>query len=1094
MALSRQEILDRLAGTGGGLRDLSGLDLSGADLSRMDLRGVDLSRADLSAADLRWAVLEGADLRSSILRRADVRWAIMRGANLRQADLGRANLGWADITGADLTGAELEGANLESVDLSGSVMAAAAPRGGARAVALPAPALPGAAWAPPRLGALDLSRVTPAVLIGVALLVLLLVQAWGWLYRGAYFDTWGLGEAGLVAFDQLENFQSGLLDVVWLTLKTLLAAPLLLLALAIVLAVVLAPILLLWLFGERLLDDVVRPGMRPLIVVGLFIAYSALFVLVIIPGLLAIWRWLLANGLPGDAGLRMVFTLFRTGGFLSKVGLLLVLAACVMPLLAAWRAFSRWLGAYEPPMAWRLRYPALNAAVANARGARIFARREPLDPVERRRLRWSLAGLFLLLPTLLTGAGRVQAYSDMCDGGDLSRLQLFYGEPPANLQTGTFCARMVAETDTLYYLFFPSQTRETVPGDMTSRVPNLRGIEKSDEIQAVFASGDSDWCPSCGNPNGQEVFVVYPGQAQTQGTVTELAGNLVLIEPEEPATVGTVRLGETTQVTLDGGPGSAADILPGRRIVAFGAPAPEDPGMLDAREVNVLSAGTAPGEATALPPAVLEVDLGDPQNPVFNGSKWKPGSTVDLRLVRVPYGQAPDADTPGAPLSSGILVGPEGDFSAPVAFQPAMPTGPEYSVMAVDPATGQVAQGAWLAAPPPTPTPRPTQAPISTEEPSPTPEPEQATATAEAAATATAEAGAESTNTPFPTTEIPGGGAADCDEDEFEYDNTRPNQKEIFIGFGDSDAGQKHNFCPAGDIDLAFFPVKAGRWYRVRTTNLAQGVDTVMAVGDLSISTPCEPAGCWNDDRASLTFESEIVFRAIEDDLALITVDNRGSRSGTEASYDLSVVEFEPEATPTVSPVPSPTSTPTRTATVTPLPLRDPFEPNDTCRTAFEGVLQPRNPLYATLTRSDEDWFATVELAPGSYRLTLTPPDDMDYDMDLRGVDDLLKSRWTCPLLAWDHQDGDGVEQIDFTVSVASRYVVRVYPRPGSSDYDPHNNYRLLLEPLGTPFPTATLTPAPTLTPTPPTPTLTPPPPTLTATAVRPPVPPSPTP
>ena len=43
----------------------------------------------------------------------------------------------------------------------------------------------------------------------------------------------------------------------------------------------------------------------------------------------------------------------------------------------------------------------------------------------------------------------------------------------------------------------------------------------------------------------------------------------------------------------------------------------------------------------------------------------------------------------------------------------------------------------------------------------------------------------------------------------------------------------------------------------VETTGLAQGVDTVMAVGDLSNSTPCEPAGCWNDDAAALTFASK---------------------------------------------------------------------------------------------------------------------------------------------------------------------------------------------------------------------------------------------
>ena len=96
-----------------------------------------------------------------------------------------------------------------------------------------------------------------------------------------------------------------------------------------------------------------------------------------------------------------------------------------------------------------------------------------------------------------------------------------------------------------------------------------------------------------------------------------------------------------------------------------------------------------------------------------------------------------------------------------------------------------------------------------------------------------------------------------------------------------------------------FFQVKKDRWYRVFTSDLAPGVDTVMAVGDLGSDARCEPAGCWNDDRAALTYESEIVFQAVRDGRAIVTVDNRGTAFGDDATYSIGVVEFEPGPTAT---------------------------------------------------------------------------------------------------------------------------------------------------------------------------------------------------
>lgn len=1124
MALDRDQVQERLAAGNGGPRDLSGLDLSGADLSRMDLRGVDLSRADLSAADLRWAVLEGADLHSTILRRADMRWAVLRGTNLRQADLGRANLGWADVTGADLSGSDMDGANLESVDLSASVMdrpaylgGGAAPRprartaapgapygvpGGAATAVLPRP-MPG--WVP---AGMTLPAVTPATVAAAVLGVLALIQAWGWLFRRSYFvDGFDLGDAGIVEIGQWANLASGIVDVAWLTVKALVAAPLMLVAVAIVLGLALLPVALLWLFGERVLGDVVRPSMRPVVVGGLFVAYTAVFVLLILPALAAIWRWASANGLPGDEGLRTVVDLFKVGGIVTRLGLVAVLAACAVPLWAAWRWACGWLVAYEPPLAWRLRYPALNAAVASARTAPVFRHHAPLTAEETRRLRVVSAAIVVVLATLLTGAGRVRALHDMCDGGDLQRLQLYFGEPPANVQGATLCQRLVAETDDAYYVFFPSQTREVTPGDLGSREPNLRVIDKGDDIQARLVSGGSDWCPTCGSPNGQEVFIAYPNQAQTEGLVTEQAANLVLLDVE-PGQLGTIRLSDTTQVTLDGGPATAADLAPGVTVVAFGTPAADDPNILEAREVNALSAAVAAPGATPLPPASFSVNLADARNPVFSGNGWTSGNDLEIRLVKLAPGETPTKDTPGIPLLYSVTVAEDGSFSSPIAYREGMPTGPEYAVLAVDPASGQVVRGDWLAVPPPTETPLPTAPPaLPTLEVSATPagpptatlspdDPDGATATAQSG-TATAEA-SQPTNTPFPTRALPGmagPGAVDCDPDEFEFDSGRGFQKEMYVSFGDPQP-QRHNFCPKGDVDLAFFRVKQGRWYRVSTTALAAGVDTVMAVGDLNDSTPCEPAGCWSDDRGSLTYESQIVFKALEDDVALVTVDNRGTKSGTEATYELSVVEFQPEPTATPTPVPSGTPTPTRTPTATPLALRDPYEPNDTCAAASLDWLKVRNPapgqdprdtglaLPATLrTASDEDHFVTPLLERGDYVLAMRPPEDRDYDLELRSHE-LSGSRRTCLLLvAEDFEDDDEMEEIVFHVETPTIFVVKVYVRDGSTGADPHHHYYLWLQNYGPP---PTPAPPPTAVPTPTVPTPAPPPPTLTPTAVRP--------
>jgi hypothetical protein len=1129
MALDREQIQTRLTEPNGGAPDLSGLDLTGADLSRMDLRGVNLSRADLSAADLRWAVLEGADLHSSVMRRADVRWAIMRGANLRQADLGRANLGWADLTGADLSGAELDGASLDNVDLSGAITGLAAAQAGggfamprlgpatAGAVALPrAPFMPeGFGWRP---GAWSMPRVTPATVAALLLSLLVLVQGWGWLYRRAYYlRGWELDLPGLVSLGQGANFSSGVTKVIPLTVMALISAPLAFLALTLLLALVALPVLLLWLFGERVLSDIVRPRMRPVVVGGLFVAYVVIFLLFIIPGGLDIATWVAANGLPGDRSLRTVGQLFVLGGVFTKLGLILVSAGCGYLLWIFWRWLSHKIAHYEVPLDLRLRYPALNSAAAQAREAAIFSRNEPLNEEERRRGLGSLVAVLLVLASLLTGAGRVQAYYDMCDGGKLPRLQLFHGDAPPNVVNSTLCQRLVIQTRDAFYVFFPGQTNETIPGDISSRKPNLREVKKTDVLTAKMATGQTQDCPSCADgPSGDERFVVHPNEQRAEGLVRDAAGNLVMLDLDAgPGVIDGIRIDETTLITKDGSAASLADIEPGRdSVVAYGALDIAQPNLISARDLSILSPGSvAPGDILA---GSLDINFADPWSPIFEGTGWQPGSQVELRLVRE-NGEALGPNTGGNTLTQ-VTIGADGSFSVPYAMSEQVPTGPDYKLMVIDPLTGSFQASPWLALPPPTRTPEPTQPPPaptleSTNTPTP-PEPEDATATAEAEATATEEAAAEATeqagpatNTPLPTPANlpPSGGPpiADCEPDEYEPNNARGQQTVLYPTIGSDVDSQTHNFCSYGrDIDLFMFQAKAGRHYRVFTRNLAPGVDTVMAVGDLTAGTGCQPwhpsFGCWSDDRNITSLESEIIFEAIANDLVIVTVDNRGLRKGTDATYDIAVQQYEPgqESTGTG------TVTVTPTATATRLPLRDVFDnyaSNNTCRTASVDAIGPCSNIKATIGSSgDEDYYLSAPLHAGNYIIEMEPPDGLDYDMDVGFVTNAGSSRIECGRTQFTGQeDGDRKEKFPIVVPSDNTIIyIRIYPRPGSKDFDPSEYYRLKLcytagsePPAPPPPPLPTQTPIPTIPPT-----WTSPPPTLTPTPAGQQLPPSPTP
>lgn len=1085
MALDREDILARINQNEGPRADLSGLDLTGADLSRLDLRGVDLSRADLSAADLRWAVLEGADLHSSVLRKADVRWAIMRGANLRQADLGRANLGWADLAGADLSGAELEGASLDNADLATAIVdrvsVAPAPRP-AMAAAMGDIGLPldrGGATTWPRRSArslpagLSFPQVSARVVLLAFAAVLAVLQLWGWRYRTSYLlDGFGLRQQvpGLVALTQTANLRSGLLDVLPILLKLALGLPLLVLGLLVVAGLVLLPILLLWRFGERLLADIIRPAWRPVLVGGLFLAYTALFVLILIPGVLKLGTWAVDSGLPGTGVLGLLKGLLFSGGLFGRTILVLTLAGLLWPLLLLLRHLGIALRSWEPPVAWRLRYPVLNSAATYLRASSTLARLRPLDAAEKRRGQWVAGALLLVLATLIAGAGRVQAQSDMCDGGNLPRVLLYLGDREP--RGGSICQRLLAETDDHVYTFFPSQT--SIGEGAALRHTNVREIEKVKGLTLITLPAVGGNCPTCATgSDGSEVAVVDPDELRAEGPISEVAGRVITLDvPPGDGVFDSVAVSDGTEILVDGVPAELDALTAGKRIVAFGRSDPTAPTKLNARQVSVVVA-RGPQDKQG---GTVAVDLGNPWTPIFSGSGWESGSQLQVRLVD----QAQLAEKDFVATQVGHLlaeipipVGGGGSFSSPVRLSnPSIPTGPSQRILVVDPKSGAyTVSSQWLKEPLPPPTPTPTDIPIApTLESLPTPE-----GGAEATPTVSPEAAPEASNTPLPTPKnAPGGGpggagTSDC-QDEFEPDNHRGQEREVYPDLGGDGKAETHKSCYKGDIDLVAFQVKGGRWYKVSTKELAPGVDTLIAAGDLPEGSTClswhPDFGCWNDDKDGNALESEILFRAGANGRVLITVDNRGTRFGSEAAYGLAVSQttLEPSATPTVAP--SATPEPTRTR----LPLRDDYDnsaANNSCRYATVmswDVPWDKNGLKATIgTSSDQDWYS-VELppyntasGPGYYRIEMTPPDDRDYDMDggpLAGAGQCTSTTWV------RHMDGDRTEWFEVRADVKKTIWIEVYGRPGASEFDPYEFYRLYVKyaPNYVPVPGATTT------------------------------------
>jgi Tfp pilus assembly protein PilN len=205
--------------------------------------------------------------------------------------------------------------------------------------------------------------------------------------------------------------------------------------------------------------------------------------------------------------------------------------------------------------------------------------------------------------------------------------------------------------------------------------------------------------------------------------------------------------------------------------------------------------------------------------------------------------------------------------------------------------------------------------------------------------------------------------------DEYEIDDFQA--KDIILG-----QTQLHSFHPVYDVDKVKFLAKAGRHYRVSTSGLAPGVDTILEVnvgGDRPTNDDCYPGT--GDLSSCVEFE----VRSGADVEASIKISNRG-QFGPEMKYQVTLEEISPTPTPVPTDTPIPTNTPPPTATpeptatstpsVTPTPtpdLRDVYEPDDPLAQPI-GVGDTQT--HSFYPDNDVDWVTFGVKEGRSYALT----------------------------------------------------------------------------------------------------------------------------
>jgi C1A family cysteine protease len=208
--------------------------------------------------------------------------------------------------------------------------------------------------------------------------------------------------------------------------------------------------------------------------------------------------------------------------------------------------------------------------------------------------------------------------------------------------------------------------------------------------------------------------------------------------------------------------------------------------------------------------------------------------------------------------------------------------------------------------------------------------------------------------------------------DSYEPDDVVP--KPIAVG-----ETQTHTFCPDNDVDKVTFLAKHLHAYRVTTSDLAIGVDTLVTVTVGS-------AVWFNDDSPEGGLASQVTFANHGADAwATVTVSNRG-QYGADKAYHLMLEEVPLTATPTAtsSATPTATATPTSTSTPTPTPTYTPT-PTFTPTATATNTATPTSTPSITPTPDLRDAYEPDEGRPAlifagvPQRHNFYPEGDVDY-------------------------------------------------------------------------------------------------------------------
>lgn len=280
--------------------------------------------------------------------------------------------------------------------------------------------------------------------------------------------------------------------------------------------------------------------------------------------------------------------------------------------------------------------------------------------------------------------------------------------------------------------------------------------------------------------------------------------------------------------------------------------------------------------------------------------------------------------------------------------------------------------------------------------------------------------------------------AADCQGDAFEPDDGPATAGELQAGA----PAQRHDTCPAGDVDWTWFEAAAGEVYVIQTSGLGPAADTELALYDGDGATLL----AHNDD-AGPGGASLIAWRAEHSGVYYVAASGHdGQVSGADTGYDLQVALG--------------------------YCLPDAYEPDNGPAAAAalgtDGQAQAHtlcaDPAQADL--GDEDWLSFEGEAGTPVRIwTLDLGEDCDTVLS-------LYAGGGTTLLATNDDAGPGsASSIELTLPDSGTYYVQATgynPAPGGSQ----TGYRIAAEanpePTPTPSPTPSPTPPPTPTPSPP--------------------------